>query len=65
MSQELTILIPEKTYTINGEDVIIKPFKFKQFPQVLDIIDKYFSQLENLVRNEDIINLIEIYILLI
>lgn len=55
---ELSILIPEKTYKISDQEVIIKPFKFKQFNEVLDIISKYFDKLDNLETNDDIITVI-------
>ncbi len=44
---ELSILIPEKTYNINGKNVTIKPFKFKHFNEVLTIIGKYVKAIED------------------
>lgn len=40
---KLLILIPEEIYEVNGKQVVFKPFKFKQFPFVLNILNKYFS----------------------
>jgi hypothetical protein len=51
MKNQLKILIPSITFDLpSGGEVTLKPFKFKDFPQAIAIIERYF----NIFTKEDL-----------
>lgn len=53
---ELLMLIPVKVITTSGGDVTLKPFKFKQFPEVLDLIEHYAHLFWGLKTAGEVVN---------
>ncbi len=40
---QLKVLIPNRTFTTSQGAVTLAPFKFKQFKQILEIVEKYLT----------------------
>lgn len=47
MASQLTTLIPAKTFATSAGDITLKPFKFKQLNDALELVDKYMAILTN------------------
>jgi hypothetical protein len=54
MSKQLSILIPNRTVETTAGELILKPFKFKDFPVALEIIERYFDLFSRLDSAEAI-----------
>ena len=59
MSDDLKILAPQEVVSTKSGDVVVKPFKFTQFPRVIEILSGFSSavNLDNLEAG-DIVNLL-------
>lgn len=59
MSDDLKILAPQEVVSTKSGDVVVKPFKFTQFPRVIEILSGFSSAvtLDNLEAG-DIVNLL-------
>lgn len=59
MSDDLKILAPQETISTKLGNVIVKPFKFTQFPRVIEILSGFSSSInvDNLSAG-DIVNLL-------
>lgn len=59
MNQELKVLVPNEKISTKIGDIEIKPFKFTQFPRVIEILSGFGSEvnLDNLTAG-DIVNLL-------
>jgi hypothetical protein len=59
MSDELKVLVPQETISTEFGDLVVRPFKFTQFPRVIEILSG-FSGLINIDSLEagDIVNLL-------
>lgn len=40
---ELSVLIPNRSFTTSVGDITLKPFKFKQFGKALELVQRYFD----------------------
>ena len=40
---QLSVLIPDRSFDTSIGDLVLKPFKFKQFKEALEIIEKYLK----------------------
>lgn len=47
MASQLAVLIPAKTFATSAGDITLKPFKFKQLNEALELVDKYMAILTN------------------
>jgi hypothetical protein len=41
--KELLVLIPNRSFATSAGEIVLKPFKFKQFSQALEIVQRYFD----------------------
>ena len=59
MSDDLKVLAPQEVVSTKSGDVVVKPFKFTQFPRVIEILSGFSSavNLDNLEAG-DIVNLL-------
>ncbi|MGA1256115.1 MAG: DUF6631 family protein [Candidatus Nanopelagicaceae bacterium] len=59
MSDDLKVLAPQEIVSTKSGDVVVKPFKFTQFPRVIEILSGFSStvNLDNLEAG-DIVNLL-------
>jgi len=59
MSDDLKTLVPQETISTKLGEVVVKPFKFTQFPRVIEILSGFSSavNLDNL-EAKDIVNLL-------
>lgn len=54
MTDELKTLMPGQVLTIGGEEISVKPFKFKDLPAAAALIARYWAAFESLATADEI-----------